>query len=287
MCLSGLDPSGGAGLSADIETLLGVGCHCAPVATVLTVQNTCDASESQAVEPGLLLRQARAVLEDMEVKCFKVGVVGGLEGIEAVGTLLKEHPEVPVVLDPVLSAGGGFVFAGDGEVDVVAGAMRDLLLPLCTVVTPNTDELRLLGGGGGGGEWIDERGGERHGEGDEDVYADEAGVLLAAGCRNVLLTGGDAGGHADGRADEEDVVNRLYRAGRPVARFVWPRLQGEYHGSGCTLAAAVAGYLARGFEVYEAAEKAQQFTWEALHRGQRLGGGQCLPDRGQPGIRGR
>ena len=258
MCFSGLDPGGGAGISADIETLHSLGCHCAPLVSALTVQDSRDVSAMTIVSPALLLQQARTVLGDMEVGGFKIGLLGGVDIIDAVVGLLGEYPEVPVVVDPVLKAGGGFVFGdggGDGGGDDIVAAFRRLL-PRCTVLTPNLYELHRLAA-----------------ESDDDAAA---AALLDAGCDHILLTG------ADDNDDSESVINRLYSSNDssvPAARFTCPRLPHEYHGSGCTLAAAVAGYLARGLPVPEAVQRAQQFTWDALSRAHRPGRSQHLPDR--------
>ena len=301
MCFSGLDSSGGAGISADVETLFSLGCHCAPVVSALTVQNSWDAQEMQTLPSALLLRQARAVLEDMQgdtqVKCFKVGLLGNVGIIEAVHELLREYAEVlakepaevPVVIDPVLRAGGGFAFAdsaeggsGDGKEqssgmqDIIAAIAR--LLSLCTVLTPNIYELQQLAEAVGSDSHESENSHEPTGSHvpadnlDTDPHAAAAGLLLAAGCKHILLTGS--------HDDSEAVVNRLYTAGKEPLVYDWPRLPAEYHGSGCTLAAALAGYLARGDDAPTAAAKAQQFTFAALKAGWQPGRGQHFPNRG-------
>ncbi|MGI9251772.1 MAG: bifunctional hydroxymethylpyrimidine kinase/phosphomethylpyrimidine kinase [Pseudohongiellaceae bacterium] len=265
MCFSGLDPTGGAGIQADIETLFSLGCHCAPIVTTLTVQTTRDALKFNSVEPALLIQQARAVLDDMEVKCFKLGLLGSVDIIEAVHGLLADYPELPVVLDPVFSAGGGFAFADDSGKRVIK-AMRSLLLPRCTVLTPNTDEARQLAS---------------IGDADTRVICEDAcHELLGTGCQHILLTGT--------HADTEDVVNYLYSnsqqrsSQQSATSFTWPRLPQQYHGSGCTLAAAVAAHLAHGLDVGEAVKRAQRFTWESLHHGLQVGAGQHLPNRHLP-----
>ena len=252
LCFSGLDPSGGAGLQADVETLLSLGCHCAPVATALTAQDTVNASRIVPVAADLMAEQARAVLADMRVRCFKLGLLGGVGAVKTIGGLLREHSEIPVVVDPVGAAGGGYAF----QREEVFAALRESVLPLATIVTPNSMELRQLAAS-------------------ESAEA-AAGELLRGGCRNVLLTGGHESG--------EEVVNRWFRAGREATHeateFRWPRLEHEYHGSGCTLSSAIAGNLALGHEIEAALRQAQQFTWTALEQAWRAGAGQHLPARG-------
>lgn len=248
LCFSGLDPSGGAGIQADIEALFSAGCHCLPVITSLTVQDTRNVIAAEPVSPALLIQQARAILEDLSVDAIKIGLLGSVQTIEVVHTLLKDYPRIPVILDPILWAGGGYAFSQDD----IAGAMKSLLLPLTSVLTPNTNELQALCR-------------------DADSLDAGANELLELGCQHILLTGT--------HADSPRVINRLYTAHRPPQVFEWPRLPHEYHGSGCTLAASLAAYLAHGFEVTEAARRAQQYTWESLQAGTRPGFGQYLPDR--------
>ena len=107
MSFAGHDPCGGAGIQADIETLVSLGCHCTPVVTALTVQDSVNVKDYVATDAGLLVEQARAVLEDMPVAAFKIGMIGSVQNVEAIHTIIQEYRDIPVVLDPVLAAGGG------------------------------------------------------------------------------------------------------------------------------------------------------------------------------------
>lgn len=248
MCFSGLDPTGGAGLQADIETLFSIGCHSSPIATALTTQNTQNTINMIATEPALLVQQARAVLEDISIQCIKIGLLGSVESIEVLHILLKDYDDIPVVLDPIAFAGGGYEFGGAAVLD----AMRNLLLPLTTVLTPNSNEIRKLAP-------------------TADTLDACANELLDLGCQHLLLTGT--------HVKTPDVVNRLYSTHQEVATFNWPRLEYSYHGSGCTLAAAISGYLAHKLNIRDAIQEAQRFTWESLRHGSRMGFGQLLPNR--------
>jgi len=248
MCFSGLDPTGGAGLQADIETLFSAGCHTLPVATAVTVQNTQNASSITPVEAGLIVQQARAVLEDIPVNCFKIGLTGDVATIEVIHTLLRDYPEIPVVLDPVMRAGGGYRFG----TEEVAGALRSLLVPLTTVLTPNIEEIMQLSPSA-------------------DSVEACANELLETGCQHILLTGTHAA--------TVDVVNKFFSPHAGLSLFTWPRLEHSYHGSGCTLAASLAGYLAHGLDLRDAIQQAQRFTWESLSHGTRIGFGQHIPNR--------
>jgi hydroxymethylpyrimidine/phosphomethylpyrimidine kinase len=238
LALSAADPSGGAGLQADVLTLASLGCHPLSVLTAYTVQDTTGVSALHAVDAAHVAAQARCVLADARVHAIKIGVLGGAQNARAIAALLADWPRIPVVLDPVLASARGDTL-GD------AASLRELLVPRATVATPNSEEARALGG---------------------------AQALLALGCAFVLVTGT----HEPG----EDVVNTLFGAGGVVVRQDrWPRLPGSYHGSGCTLASAIAARLAHGDEVSEAVRRAQDYTWCALERGYRPGGGQHVPDR--------
>lgn len=248
MTFAGLDSTGGAGLQADIETLASLGCHCAPVITAVTIQDTQSVQGYTPIDATLVISQARAVLEDMPVAAFKIGMLGSLENIEAIHTLLQDYDDVPVVLDPVIRAGGG----GELADDEMIGAMISLLFPLATVLTPNSVEARWLAP-----------------EADNmDACAHE---ILDMGCEYVLITGS--------HENTPTVINTLYGNHRQLETFQWERLPHSYHGSGCTLAAAVAGLLAHGLQPFSAVHEAQEYTWEALQQGHRLGMGQHFPNR--------
>jgi hydroxymethylpyrimidine/phosphomethylpyrimidine kinase len=248
LTLSGNDPTGGAGIQADIEALASMGCHAAPVITALTIQDTGGVYRFEPVDPAVVVEQARAVLEDMPVAAFKIGMVGSMENAECIHSLLVDYPHIPVVLDPVLSGGGGGSLADAHVVD----ALISMLLPQTTVLTPNSKEARQLAS-----------------EADSlDACAQE---LLDMGAEFVLITGT--------HENTPLVENRLYAEHRCLETFTWERLPETYHGSGCTLAATIAGLLAQGLEPFTAIHEAQEYTWEALKNGYRIGMGQHLPNR--------
>src|SRR3569832_1615480 len=118
---AGSDPTGGAGLQADIEALASMGCHAAPIITAVTVQDTENVKGYSAVDANLVIAQARAVLEVLSVSAFKIGMLGSVENVEAVHTLLTDYPGIPFVLDPIILAGGGGVLADDDVVDALGG----------------------------------------------------------------------------------------------------------------------------------------------------------------------
>jgi hydroxymethylpyrimidine/phosphomethylpyrimidine kinase len=252
------DPTGGAGLQADVLTLASMGCHPLSVVTGVTVQDTTGVHDVFAVEGAWVRDQARRVLEDMPIAAFKLGVLGSVENIKVICDILSDYPQVPVVLDPVLASGRGDLLASEEMAD----ALRELLIPQATILTPNSVEARRLAAS------HHERGaGERSRRG----LADCAAGLLALGCTYVLITGT----HEPGG----EVVNTLYATGGVVREDRWERLPASYHGSGCTLASAIAAALANGLQIPEAVRDAQEYTWQALSAGFRPGTGQWLPDR--------
>ena len=244
------DPTGGAGIQADLLTIASLGCHPLSVLTALTAQDTRGVEALIDVEPAWITRQARVLLDDIPVAAFKLGVLGSARNAEAVAAILAQHPRTPVVLDPVLASGRGDTLS-DGQ---TLQALRSALLPLTTVLTPNSLEARRLALAASGAG-----------------LADCARALAGLGCKYVLVTGT----HEPGA----QVVNTLYGAGGVLREDRWTRLAGEYHGSGCTLASAVAAFLAKGLAVEDAVQQAQAYTWKTLEAGFQPGRGQHLPNR--------
>lgn len=235
-------------MQADIEAIACMGSHAAPVVTAITVQDTINVVGYTPLGAGLVVQQARAVLEDIPIAAIKIGMAGSVEVIEAIHTLLNDYPDKPVVLDPVLVAGGGGALADEAT----AAALKALLLPHATIVTPNGVEARALAP-------------------EADTLDACAMALLADGAEYVLITGG--------HENTVEVINVLYGNNRALERYRWERLAGDYHGSGCTLSAALAGMLAQGDSPVAAAHKAQEYTWHTLKHGYRIGMGQSVPHR--------
>lgn len=244
------DPTAGAGLQADLLTLAALGCHAATVLTAMTVQDTHGVQRMQAIDADWVVQQARALLAELPVAAFKLGVLGSAANAAAVAQILAEHPQVPVVFDPVLASGRGDLLSNED----VLGAIRDALLPRTTVLTPNSLEARRLARDTASAD-----------------LAQCARRLLDLGARNVLVTGT--------HEPAPEVVNTLYAAGGVVREDRWPRLPGSFHGSGCTLASAIAAQLALGLEIPAAVRTAQEYAWRTLEAAFRPGSGQWIPDR--------
>lgn len=258
LTFAGSDPTGGAGLQADILTLASLGCHPLSVVTAITVQDTTGVEAILPMEADWVADQARALLEDMPVAAFKIGMMGSVETIAAIAEIIADYPDIPLILDPVLASGRGDALADEEMIE----ALIALLLPQTTVLTPNSLEARRLV----------QKPEEEQDDGQQNPdLASCAHQLIDTGCEYVLITGT--------HEDTTQVVNTLYGSHGVVRTDRWERLPGSYHGSGCTLAAAIAAHLAHGIDLPEAIAGAQEYTWQTLTAGFRPGMGQFIPDR--------
>lgn len=250
LVLAGLDPSGGAGLAADISAINAQGAHALPVLTVLTVQ---DNNRVHAVTPlpaAQVLAQARALLAAIPIHAIKCGIIGSLENAQAIAALIREvrrqQPDLPFVLDPVLASGHGDKLAADDPCAIVY-----TLLPLASIILPNLPEAARLC--------------------PQAQNAEQQAVQLQTmGCPQVLLKGG----HGNGK----EVINTWYHPAGEES-WEWPRLAGEFHGSGCTLAASLAAQLALGHSMRNALAAAQEYTQRSLARAYAIAPGQLMPGR--------
>lgn len=258
LTFAGSDPTGGAGLQADILTLASLGCHPLSVVTAITVQDTTGVEAILPMEADWVADQARALLEDMPVAAFKIGMIGSVETIAAIAEIIADYPDIPLILDPVLASGRGDALADEEMIE----ALIALLLPQTTVLTPNSLEARRL---------VQKPEEEQDDRQQNPDLASCAHQLIDTGCEYVLITGT--------HEDTTQVVNTLYGSHGVVRTDRWERLPGSYHGSGCTLAAAIAAHLAHGIDLPEAIAGAQEYTWQTLAAGFRPGMGQFIPDR--------
>lgn len=249
MLFGGTDPTGGAGLAADVMTVASLGCHPAPVVTAITAQDTTGVKQYLSVPTELVIAQARAVLEDMAVAAFKTGVLCTSEIVSAVASIVDDYGDVPLVVDPVQASGRTRDPLSEEPLD---DALRAMLLGRAKLTTPNTEEAKRLAPGG-------------------DTLDACAQELLSLGCEFVLITGTHEA--------TPKVRNRLYGNKRLLDTFAFERLPHGYHGSGCTLASACAAALAHGLDPANAVAQALDYTWHTLKHGFRLGVGQHLPNR--------
>lgn len=249
------DPTSGAGLQADLLTIASLGCHGTSVLTGITVQDSAGVDEVMALDADWVDDQARTLLEDMSVSAFKLGVLCSAENVRVIAEIMSDYPDIPLVFDPVLASGRGDSLSDEEVIE----AMRELLLPQATIVTPNSLEARRLAA-------TDQ---------DEELESLTLDVcaqrLLQIGAEYVLITGT--------HEVSTSVTNRLFNAAGLVRADEWQRLPGSYHGSGCTLASAIAAMLALGADLPDAIQQAQEYTWNTLAHAFRPGMGQAIPDR--------
>jgi len=247
--LSGLDPSGGAGIQADIQAITSIGAHPLPVLTCLTVQDTRNVYGAEPVSPDLIKQQLECLAQDTPIHAIKTGALGNAEVVEVLVEFVQKHSGVPLIVDPVIKAAGG----GDLADDALVTAMKDKLFARAEMITPNGIELAQLGG--------------------SDDPAEAARNLLQTGCESVLATGG----HGTGI----HIINTLYNhAPKPMEWEVERVGSNEYHGTGCTLAAAIAAGRAMGLSPRAAISQAQNYVHRTLLHALTVGQGQRVPDRG-------
>lgn len=244
LTIAGSDSGGGAGIQADLKAFARSGVHGTTAITAITAQNTVSVDAVEAVSPDMIVAQVRAVASDLGVDAVKIGMVGGAEAIAAVAAAIGELPEgTPVVLDPVMVAeSGARLLPADAE-----DALRTLLVPLATVVTPNLAEARVLA------------------RAPDDLPAEDlVRAVYALGPRAAIVTGGH----------REEATDLLYDGERLVELAGERHPDGAAHGSGCTHSSTLAARLAHGDDVVAAARVARDIASAAVRDGLReLGAG--------------
>ncbi len=247
-------------MQADILALASIGCHPLSVVTAITVQDTVGVESVMALDADWVNDQARTILEDVQIAAFKLGLLGSVENIAVIAEIVADYPDVPLIIDPILTSGRGDELANEE----MQAAMCELLFPQATLITPNSLEARRLA--------FYEEGNEI-----QLTSLDESALrLLEMGAEYVLVTGT--------HERTNDVVNSLFGsnsngASGLIKAYHWERLAGSYHGSGCTLTSAIAACLAHGLSMEEAIQEAQEYTWQTLKNSFRPGMGQFIPDR--------
>jgi hydroxymethylpyrimidine/phosphomethylpyrimidine kinase len=231
LIIAGSDSGGGAGVQADLKAVMALGGYAMTTITALTAQNTLGVAAIHAVPAAFVEAQIKTALDDMGADCIKIGMLHRAEIVELVAqTLRREAPGVPIVLDPVMLAKGGHRLIDEAA---VARLCRELL-PMARLVTPNLPEAALLAGAPG-----------------SDPAALGEGVL-AHGAAAVLVKGG----HAEG----EILRDLLVEPGPRHTAFIGSRLSTRHtHGTGCTLASAIATGLAQGYGLGAAVRRARQY----------------------------
>ena len=235
------DPSGGAGIQADIKTFSALGCYATSVITAITVQNTQKVYETVPLDGNLVYEQGSALFGDISPEALKIGACGSKEVVDAIVRLLKEHKPPFTVLDPVMVSSSGSKLLSDEGVET----MKARLFPLCDLVTPNIPELARLSGKSGIAN-LEE--------------AVECGRLVMANtkCGAILAKGG----HWSGLPT--DILISPYGETAFQGRRISTR---NDHGTGCTLSSAIAAFTALGAELPTAVENAKSYLQKALENG--------------------
>jgi len=247
LLFSGLDPSGAAGVSADIETINQFGITPLPIITTLTVQNTQNVTFLEATNNSLIQAQFKSIKEDIDFKVVKIGLLGSSSQIKAIAKLLINRTDLSIVLDPII------VSSSDNELstDSMIEAMRNDLIPLCSLLTPNLSELSSLAPG-----------------------LNEQSAVASLKCPWVLVTTSDS--------SEVEIEHRLYHHSNLVSKFTYKKLPGNYHGSGCTLSSAISALIATDVSVEDSCRRALDYTYQTLLNAKKLGKMQYHPNRTYP-----
>ena len=244
LLFSGLDPSGAAGIVADIETINQFGITSLPIITTLTVQNSQEIKLVETTSQSLIEAQFQALTEDIVFQTVKIGLLGSLGQIKTIIKLLNTRPKLSIILDPVITSGNDEALLDEDVINV----MRNELVPLATILTPNLTELSRLAPG-----------------------LDEQSAVSSLDCPWILVTTADN--------SEIDIEHRLYYQSELVGQFTYKKLPGKYHGSGCTLSSAISALIASDVPVKTACKIALDYTYQTLLSAKKLGKMQYHPNR--------
>ena len=250
LVFSGSDPSGGAGISADIEAIAAQGAHALPIITAITVQDNNRVHAIHPIAVQLILEQAQALSDKITISAVKIGIVASRANALALAQWITRfklsHPNLPVILDPVLASGHGDALSIDHPADALAP-----LLSVATLITPNLPEAAVL---------CPVMQTPQH----------QANHLMLHGIVDVLIKGG--------HASDDTVTNHWFHKEHAMS-WQWPRLEGAFHGSGCTLASAISGQLAQGKTMLQALGIAQEYCHLTLKNSYAIAPGQRIPQR--------
>ena len=214
LLFSGLDPTGAAGVTADIETINHFELTPLPIITSLTAQNTQRVGSLEVTKDSLIESQFNLIVEDISFNTVKIGLLGSVSQIKTISNLLDEKSPLNIILDPILLSGTQENLSSNQMIE----AMKSHLIPKCLILTPNIEELNCLTPG-----------------------LNEQSAVLSLNCPWVLVTTSDS--------SEVEVEHRLYNKGSLIRRFSYKKLPGIYHGSGCTLSSAISALIARGVAI--------------------------------------
>jgi len=244
LLFSGLDPTGAAGVTADIETINHFELTPLPIITLLTAQNTQRVDSLEVTKDSLLESQFNLIVEDISFNTVKIGLLGSVSQIKTISRLLEEKSPLNIILDPILLSGTRENLSSNKMIE----AIKSHLIPKCLILTPNLEELNCLA---------------------PDL--DEQSAVSSLNCPWTLVTTSDS--------SEVEVEHRLYNKGSLIRRFSYKKLPSVYHGSGCTLSSAISALIARGVAIDDACEQALDYTYQCLLNAKKLGKMQYHPKR--------
>ncbi|MBP3671610.1 MAG: bifunctional hydroxymethylpyrimidine kinase/phosphomethylpyrimidine kinase [Bacteroidaceae bacterium] len=237
LIIAGSDSCGGAGIQADIKTCSAIGVYATTAITAVTAQNTMGVIDIQAISPHMVHRQIEAVIEDFTIDCIKIGMLCNAHIANAVADALSRI-EIPIVLDPVMVSTSGHKLLSDDAIEVVV----ERLFPMASLITPNTHEASLITG---------------IATNSLDDMLHNAQLLLQKGCKAVLMKGG----HIDSTTATDILVTNEHH----IEQFSSERINTRNtHGTGCTLASAIAAYMALGFPLSHAIKEAKNYLTGAI-----------------------
>lgn len=247
LVISGLDPSGAAGMAADIESINQFGVVPLPLVSALTVQNTQKVESINEVDDQILIEQFDSLLDDINFFVIKIGMLCSAKQIHAVSRIISQTKQPFVILDPILKASTNDLLLEKSAINV----LKDELLPKVDLLTPNASELITL-----------------------SANSNEKEAIGLIPCRYVLVTNTDT--------SDKKIEHRLYHNKKLINRFEYQKLPGDYHGSGCTLSSSISALVAKGLSVHEACDKALEYTYQTLLNAKSLGKMQYHPNRVKP-----
>ncbi len=249
LTIAGFDGSGGAGIQGDIKAISALGCFATSVLTALPVQNTTGVKSIYPIPVSAVQQQLDAILEDIYPDAIKIGMVHTCELVDVIAETLRQHPNIPVVFDPVMVATSGHQLINDETI----AAIVEKLFPLADVITPNLDEASTLA--------------QMKMETVEEMYRGGA-IIQQLGVKHVLIKGG--------HLKTSRLTSLLFDDQGEVSEFHFEKFDTcNTHGSGCTLSSAIASYLAQGKSMREAVALAQDYVHQAIFHGKdvRIGRG--------------
>lgn len=248
LAFSVLDPSGAGGIQADIETAASLGCHCAPIVTAMCAEGSVPETETIAVDPTIIIEQARSVLDQMDVRAVKIGFLGSQTIAEAIHSILQDYNLLPVVSHPAMS----LLDDENSDHHQLIDAYTNLILPASTIANFSLFEAREVSQ-------------------EQDTVDTTAHAILASGCQMAFITG--TGKHT------QAFQNSAYNDKGLIKNYHWQQEQPISHGSSSTLAMSMAAYLAHGFNEQQTINQAQNYTWQSMRASRDIGFGRSTPHR--------